>query len=89
MIDRLLDMLPTLLAGFALFGPTLGLDNTTGQPVDLIESVAGNPGAALALAVFGLVFGFDRARHRGNVRLGLGIFCCAIAASIAALELYA
>jgi hypothetical protein len=85
----LADAIPTLLAGFALFGPTLGLDGSTLAPGSTAFGLGdGTRSAAmsLTLALAGVAYGLDRARYHGSTRLGVGVACCAFAGVYAGLQ---
>jgi len=84
-INYLLDMTPIVLAGFALYGPTLGLDGATLRLDEGWEPDAS--AVSLGLALLGMLIGLLRGSRRGSVRLGLGIFCCGFTAVFAGLQL--
>jgi hypothetical protein len=88
-VNYLLDAVPTLLAGLALFGPSMGLDGTPGTTSAPFAMQVGGKDAAttsLMIASVGLFIGLARGGQHGATRLGLGVTLCAFAIVLSALQ---
>ncbi len=80
--NSLMDMVPLLLAGYVLYGVSLG---TVDAPL-AAEAPREPEASSIAIAIAGLLIGFERARRNASVRLGLGIFGCAFALTLSGLR---
>ena len=88
-VSYVLDAVPILMAGFALYGPTLGLSGPPGTAAAPFAMQVGDADAAttsLMFALGGLLFGLARGSQRGSTRLGIGVALCAFATALSALQ---